>query len=73
MYFQGILRTFAATGYVKSSAKQVKIRVLNNESQLFKEVVVDVDERSNFEGTLNLTTEMKTGRYSFEVLAYNAK
>lgn len=70
--FQGILRSFAATGYIKSSAKKIKLRILNNKSELFKEVTVSTDSHSNFEGSFPLTTEMNTGRYSFEVLAYNA-
>jgi len=71
--FQGILRSFAATGYVKSSAKKVKIRILNNQSELFKELTLDVDAHSNFEGSFPLTTGMNTGRYSFEIMAYAAK
>ena len=71
--FQGILRNFAATGYVKSSAKKVKIRILNNQSELFKEFALDVNAHSNFEGTVELTDGMNTGRYSFEIMAYNAK
>ncbi len=71
--FQGILRSFAATGYVKSSAKKVKIRILNNQNELFKEFALNVDVHSNFESSFELTTEMNTGRYSFEIMAYNAK
>jgi uncharacterized protein YfaS (alpha-2-macroglobulin family) len=71
--FQGILRSFAATGYVKSSAKKVKIRILNTQSELFKELTLDVDAHSNFEGSFPLTTGMNTGRYSFEIMAYAAK
>lgn len=60
VYFQGILRTFAPTGYVKSSAKHVKIRILNNENTLFKEIEADVDDHSNFQGEFALVPEMKT-------------
>jgi uncharacterized protein YfaS (alpha-2-macroglobulin family) len=70
--FQGILRSFAATGYNKSPAKKVKLRILNNQSELFKEVTLEVDTNSNFEGNFPLATDMNTGRYSFEVLAYNS-
>jgi len=70
--FQGILRSFAATGYTRSKAKKVKIRILNNQSELFKEVTLDIDVNSNFEGSFPLSSDMNTGRYSFEVLAYNS-
>jgi uncharacterized protein YfaS (alpha-2-macroglobulin family) len=71
IHFQGILRTFATTAYVNSRAKKVKLRILTTEGQLFKEIIVPVDGKSNFSGTLDLVQGMRTGRYSFEVVAYN--
>ncbi len=71
VHFQGILRSFATTGYITSKAKKVKLRILTNEGELFKEVTTPVDTKSNFNGSVDLTLGMRTGRYSFEVLAYN--
>lgn len=67
VYFKGLLRRFNPDGYAPSPLKDVKIRLLNQEGETFKEIPVKADKNSNFAGSFELPKGMKTGRYDFEI------
>jgi uncharacterized protein YfaS (alpha-2-macroglobulin family) len=71
MQYKGILRELTPRGYRLSTAKSVKIRALaDNGDELFAQILA-VDGNSTFTGKFTLPREMRTGRYSFEVLTYS--
>jgi uncharacterized protein YfaS (alpha-2-macroglobulin family) len=71
MQYKGILRELTPRGYRLSTAKSVKLRALaDNGDELFSQIL-GVDSNSTFTGKFTLPREMRTGRYSFEVLTYS--
>ncbi len=68
--FKGILRNFSPKGYILSSAKKVKVRVIAESGEALSELVLTPDGNSTINGKFTLPKEMKTGRYSFEILTY---
>ncbi len=69
VYFKGILRRFLPEGYVPSTLKDVKVRILDQNGELFKELALKTDKNSHFAGAFDLPLGMKTGRYDFTVSA----
>lgn len=67
VHFKGLLRRFNPEGYGLSPMKAVKVRVLNQEGELLKELPLKTDANSNFAGSFQLPEGMKTGRYDFEI------
>jgi hypothetical protein len=73
VFIKGIVRRFQPTGYEKAAYKEVKVRVLDQDSELFKEFPAKLDASSNFHFDFALPKETKSGRYSFEAYAVDPK
>lgn len=48
VFYKGLLRRFNPDGYVASPLKEVKVRLMNQEGETFKEFAAKVDKNSNF-------------------------
>ena len=71
--FKGLLRRFLPAGYAKSTFPSVKVRILDQDGQSFKEMTAKVDANSNFSATFDIPKESKTGRFNFEITGLDAK
>ncbi len=69
VHFKGILRRFLPEGYAPSPLKDVRVRILDQDGQMLKELPLKTDRNSHFVGSFELPAGIKTGRYDFAVSA----
>lgn len=68
VHFKAILRRFQPDGYRVSPVKSLKIRIVDQDGNVFKEITAAPDKNSHVSGSFDLVKDMRTGRYDFVLI-----
>lgn len=66
VFLKWLLRKFSFDWYHKSDTKAGKLKIINENYELFKEIDIKIDKNSNFSSKFELPKDMKLGKFMFE-------